>query len=205
MMLPLACAAEGFLFNMGLLLAVGAQASFILRQGMARRHVMAVVAICCLCDLVLISLGTLSIGALAAEGIASRMLALAGAGFMIVYGARALMAAGRRMATAPDASAAPADSLAATALATLAVTLLNPHVYLDAFLLLGPAAGQYAPAERPWFALGAIVASLGWFTALGQGAALLASLFRRRPVRALLDVLVCAVMWRTAASLLGWA
>ena len=149
-----------------------------------------------------IALGTIGVGAIATDGVLGRALTLAGASFMIAYGARAFLAAWRS-AAGPELAAAPELPLAATVLATLAVTLLNPHVYLDAFMLLGTAAGQYAPADRPWFALGAITASVGWFATLGHGAALLAGPFRQPVVRTALDVLVGVLMWRTAASLLA--
>lgn len=209
----LSCAAEGLLLNLGLLLAVGAQASFVLRQGMARRHVAAVVAVCCLCDAALIGLGTMGAGALAlgGGGTLGRALALGGAAFMAAYGARALRdawRAGRAAGPVADATAegaAAARGAAAAVLGTLAVTLLNPHVYLEIFVILGGAAARHAPADRPWFALGAVAASVVWFVALGRGAALLAGPLGRPRVRAGLDLLVGAVMWRGAAGLVAWA
>jgi L-lysine exporter family protein LysE/ArgO len=205
----LLCAAEGFALNLGLLLALGAQASFVLRQGMARRHVAPVVAVCCLCDAVLIGLGTAGAGAVALGDTPGRVLALGGAAFMAVYGARALRAAWRAVradpASAPAAVATAERRLSTAVLATLAVTLLNPHVYLEIFVILGGAAARHAPAARPWFALGAVAASLVWFVALGRGGALLAAPLGRPRVRAALDLLVGAVMWRGAAGLVAWA
>jgi L-lysine exporter family protein LysE/ArgO len=95
------------------------------------------------------------------------------------------------------------ERLTAAALATLAVTLLNPHVYVDCLVLLGGAAARHPPPARPWFALGAIAASTMWFLALGYGAGLLAGLLSRRRVRAAIDLLVGAIMWRSAAVLIA--
>ena len=201
----LVLAAEGFVLNLGLLLAIGAQASFVLRQGLARRHVACVVVICCSCDAVLIGLGTLGPGSVAVEETPGRLLALAGATFMVVYGARALRAAWRAGRAGPAAAAAAEERLAAAVLATLAVTLLNPHVYVDSLVLLGGAAARHPPPDRAWFALGAVAASVMWFPALGYGAGLLAGLLSRPRVRAALDLLVCAIMWRTAAALIAAA
>jgi L-lysine exporter family protein LysE/ArgO len=197
-------AAEGFALNLGLLLAVGAQASFVLRQGLARRHVACVVTICCLCDAVLIGLGTLGTGTLAVGSTPGRLLALAGAAFMIAYGARAFRAAWRASTAGPVAAAAE-ERLAGAVLATLAVTLLNPHVYVDSFVLLGAAAAHHPPPARPWFALGAIAASALWFLALGYGAGRLAGWLSHPKARAALDLLVGAIMWRSAAALIAEA
>ena len=199
----IACALEGFVLNCGLLLAIGGQASFVLRQGAVGRHVAWVVLICSLCDVVLIGVGTLGTGGHPLGPGQARALALAGAAFMIAYGTRSMLSAWRADAAAPAlADAAAERRLAAVVLGTLAVTLLNPHVYLDAFVLLGGAAAGYAPMDRPWFALGAIAASVGWFVLLGRGSTLVAGLFRRRQFRMALDLAVGAIMWRAAAALL---
>ena len=167
----IACALEGFVLNCGLLLAIGGQASFVLRQGAVGRHVAWVVLICSLCDVVLIGVGTLGTGGHPLGPGQARALALAGAAFMIAYGTRSTLSAWRADAAAPAVADAAERRLAAVVLGTLAVTLLNPHVYLDAFVLLGGAAAGYAPTDRPWFALAYFAAVAAALLAIAIGIA----------------------------------
>ncbi|MFI5889255.1 LysE/ArgO family amino acid transporter [Actinoplanes sp. NPDC051513] len=189
----------GFAASAVLIVAIGAQNAFVLRQGLRREHVLAVVAVCALSDLVLILAGIGGLGAVvSARPDAVTVIRWIGAAFLVTY---AIMAARRAMRPAKlnPAERAPA-TLRATLLTCLALTYLNPHVYLDTVLLLGSIA-QHHP-HRWLFGIGAAAASLAWFTALGAGAHKLAPLLARPAAWRLLDGLIALVMLGVAASLI---
>jgi L-lysine exporter family protein LysE/ArgO len=185
----LLAAAAGFGTGLSLIVAIGAQNAFVLRQGIRRDAVLAVVAICALSDAVLIVLGVGGIGTVvAAWPEALTVVGIIGGAFLLGYGA---LAARRvfRPSTMTVASA-PARRVVLTC---LALTWLNPHVYLDTVLLLGSVAASRG--ELRWaFATGAVLGSLCWFTALGFGARLLTGFFSRPSSWRLLDGLVAATM-----------
>ncbi|NTU72415.1 MAG: LysE family transporter, partial [Coriobacteriia bacterium] len=140
----------GFGIGAGLIIAIGAQNAFVLRQGLKREHVALVVAVCVVCDWVLIAAGALGFGSLVrAFPLVTAIAAWGGALFLAGYGVMSLRAALRPtvLSAADDAPDAPA-TVSAVLVATLAVSLLNPHVYLDTVVLLGSVAAQYAGAER---------------------------------------------------------
>jgi L-lysine exporter family protein LysE/ArgO len=197
----LTAALSGLLTGLSLIVAIGAQNAFVLRQGLQRRHVGLVVAVCALSDLVLILAGVAGIGTLVEQ--VPGLLAVvrwAGAAFLLGYG---LLAARRALRGGRLEAAATRQLTAVGALAAaLAFTWLNPHVYLDTVLLLGSVASTYGVPGRWWFAAGACLASLGWFTALGYGARALTPLFRRRNAWRVLDAGIAVVMLVLAASLL---
>ncbi|WP_061933424.1 LysE/ArgO family amino acid transporter [Aureimonas sp. AU22] len=192
---------SGFALSAALIMAIGAQNLFVLRQGLLRQHVGPIVLFCGAADAALIVVGVGGAGAmLEAAPQISRALALGGAAFLAWYGVAAL----RRMAR-PDALAAEASgglSLGQALGATAAFTLLNPHVYLDTVLLMGVAGSAQPAALRPVFVLGAASASFAWFSALGFGARALRPLFARPEAWRLLDAVVGLVMLTLAASLL---
>lgn len=192
----------GFALSAALIVAIGAQNLFVLRQGVRREHVGAVVLFCGGMDGLLVVLGVAGVGAaLAAIPELTLALTFGGAAFLAWYGLVAL----RRMAR-PDAMRLVGGdrlSLGQALAAAAGFTLLNPHVYLDTVLLMG-AAGSAQPAPaRPLFVAGAVVASLSWFLALGYGARLLAPLFARPAAWRVLDALVGATMLALSASLLA--
>jgi L-lysine exporter family protein LysE/ArgO len=191
----------GFVTGLGLIVAIGAQNAFVLRAGIGRRQVFAVAITPPRCDAALITVGGAGVGtALAASPTFAAAMALGGAAFLIVYGVSAIRSALRRTAT--DWGDAPGlTSARAAVAATLAVSLLNPHVYLDTVVLLGGIGGQLPGSERVAFALGAIGASLGWFFALAFGARALAPAFARPGVARALDLFVAAVLFTVAISL----
>jgi len=211
--------AAGVGLGASLIIAIGAQNAFVLRQGIRRNHVLAVVATCVLCDWALIAGGAAGFGALiGAFPLVTRVAAWAGAAFLVAYGALALRSALKPAvlhaeepaANAPIGVAGPAVTAASAAtiptvraavIATLAVSLLNPHVYLDTVVLLGGLAAQYPAAARGWFALGAMLASLVWFAGLGFGARFLAPVFERPAAWRMLDIGVGLIMWWIAAGL----
>jgi len=192
-------AVAGFALGVSLILAIGAQNAFVLRQGLRREHVLAVVLVCALSDAVLVTAGVAGFGALA-EAVPGleRVMRYGGAVFLLVYGARAFFAAWRGGAVL---EAGPgAGSRARAVLTCLALTWLNPHVFLDTVVLLGSVSAQYQ--NRLGFGAGAVGASFVFFFGLGFGARLLAPLFRRPMSWRVLDALVGAVMWVIAAGLL---
>jgi L-lysine exporter family protein LysE/ArgO len=193
-------AAEGFALGASLIIAIGAQNAFVLRQGLARAQVFLVAGLCSLADAALIALGA---GAFAALVAALPALAAAaawgGALFLLAYGARALLGA-LRPGRLEAGGGAVRGAWKAAAL-TLAVSLLNPHVYLDTVVLIGSVAAQLAPAERLAFALGAMAASFAWFFGLALGARRLAPLFARPIAWRLLDLAIAGVMWSIAGAL----
>jgi L-lysine exporter family protein LysE/ArgO len=194
-------AVSGFLVGLSLILAIGAQNAFVLRQGLRREHVGAVVLACALSDAVLMTAGVLGFGALSdALPWLGDAMRLGGAAFLIVYGALRFRAALRGgAALMPDAAtAAPLRRVLATC---LLLTWANPHVYLDTLVLIGALSAQYAP-HAGIFGLGAVVASFTFFTALGYGARLLAPIFARPSAWVVLEVAVGCTMLAIAAALL---
>ncbi len=202
-MSALATAASGFALGASLIIAIGAQNAFVLRQGLRRRHVFAVAVLCAAIDAALISLGAGGFGAvIATHPTITSVAAWGGVAFLAFYGARSFLAALHPGALDSGADTDDAGtSLRAVVLATLAVSLLNPHVYLDTIVLLGSVAAQYPADVRLFFALGAMCASAVWFFSLAYGARLLAPLFARPIAWRALDVLVGCVMWWIAGSL----
>lgn len=194
-------ALQGFSLGGGLIVAIGAQNAFVLRQGLVKRHVLPLVLFCALSDALLIAAGSAGFGTLVSSSpVLLQGAAYGGAAFLGFYGFRAF----RSAFTAQSLSAEGAANLPlGRALATAAAfTYLNPHVYLDTVVLLGGIAGRYAVDERVWFAGGAMTASLVWFAALGYGARLLAPLFAKPLAWRVLDTLIGVVMSALALSLL---
>ena len=192
---------QGFGLGAGPIIAIGAQNAFVLRQGLMRRHVFIAAGVCAACDVALILLGVGGLGTLISEvRVLAEVARWGGAAFLFFYGAlsfRSSSSPGRLEATGD----APSGDLWAAALTALALSLLNPHVYLDTVVLVGSVGGQHPAEERTAFALGASAASVAWFFGLAYGAAWLAPLFRRPVAWRLLDTLVGCVMWAIAASL----
>ena len=194
-------AIAGLLLGGSLIIAIGAQNAFILRQGLLRQHVFVLCLICALSDAVLIGLGVAGLGAIiSGSEILIGVVTLGGAAFLAVYAFMAL-----RRAISPSglhaARTAP-GSLKAAVLMCLAFTFLNPHVYLDTVLLVGGLSGRYEGTARLAFALGAMSASLLWFFGLGYGARVLEPLFARPSAWRVLDGLIALVMAALSVSLL---
>ncbi len=184
----------------GLIIAIGAQNAFVLSQGVRRQHHLIVALVCSLCDAMLIILGVAGMGTLVASH--PDLLVVSswgGAIFLFGYGLRAFWSA--YQGGCLKAKSNKLDSLKKTILFTLALTLLNPHVYLDTVILLGSISGQYTGIERTLFGAGAVVASFVWFFALSTSGRLLAPLFQRTITWRLLDMIVGLTMWYVAFSL----
>ena len=195
-------AGQGFLLGLSLIVAIGAQNAFVLRQGLLRRHVLAVCLICALSDALLIAAGVAGFGALVQRLPAlPQLMAWLGAVFLFWYGLtrfrEALHPGGLR------AAEEGAGSLSTAVTTCLAFTWLNPHVYLDTVVLLGGIATRFAGSARLAFGLGAAAASFLFFFALGYGARLLAPWFARPGVWRVLDTAVGLTMWLLAFKLVA--
>ena len=192
-------AVAGLLTGWSLIVAIGAQNAYVLRQGLARRYVGVVVAICAVSDLVLILAGIAGIGTIVEEApVVLDVVRWFGVAFLIGYGVSSLLRARRTKGL--EAARAGSPSVRAAAMTAVALTWLNPHVYLDTVLLLGSIANQHGDG-RWWFGAGAALASLVWFTALGYGARLAHGLLASARAWRVLDVLIGLTMIVIAATL----
>ena len=195
-------AVSGFLLGASLIIAIGAQNAFILRQGLLRQHVFVLCLICALSDAVLIAAGVAGLGTLIASSPRLIEVVTVGGGiFLLSY---AVLAA--RRAFKPEALIAAKSgkgSLKAAVAACLAFTFLNPHVYLDTVLLLGSLSAAYGGAARTAFGAGAALASFAWFFGLGYGARLLQPVFAKPAAWRVLDIVIALVMTAIAIGLLS--
>ena len=196
-----ASALVGFGVGLSLIVAIGAQNAFVLRQGLTRSHVLPIVAVCALSDAILILAGVSGIGTLL-EHTPSMItfVRIAGAVFLLSYALFAAKRALHPQTLAPDRHG-NGSRLAAVTMA-LALTWLNPHVYLDTVVLMGSIANGRGEIGRWWFAAGAITASVVWFGALGYGARLLTPLFAKPNAWRVLDALIAVMMAVLGISLL---
>ena len=189
----------GLALSLGLIMAIGAQNAFVLRQGLRREHVGSVVVFCAAADALLIMAGVFGMAqALGDRPQLARALALVGAAFLAWYGWKALV----RMRTASQLNAHLGDqglSRRAALAQAAAFTLLNPHVYLDTVLLVGNVGAQQPSALQGWFVAGAALASALWFGTLGFGARWLAPWFARPRAWQVLDGLIGITMWVLSA------
>lgn len=193
-------ALAGLGLGFSLIVAIGAQNAFVLRQGLLREHVALVVAICALSDIALITLGIAGAGAVfTAVPWLVDVVRYAGAAFLLVYGVLAARRAWKPSALKASAAASGSSALVVAG-TVLALTWLNPHVYLDTLVLLGSVGSTHGD-DRWWFGLGAGIASILWFTLLGFGARLLAPVFARPIAWRVLDGLIAVVMIVLAAML----
>ncbi|MHC0052883.1 LysE/ArgO family amino acid transporter [Actibacterium sp. D379-3] len=198
-------AVTGYLTALSLILAIGAQNAFVLRQGLLRAHVFWLCLFCALSDAALIAAGVAGFGAVVSLFPAlPRLMALAGAAFLAVYGAMRFHAAWKGdYGMVLSGRSAPLGPTLATA---AAFTWLNPHVYLDTLGLIGAVSTQFAPVpQKLAFAGAATAASFSFFFALGYGARLLAPVMQSPRAWRLFDIGVGAVMWMIAAGLIAGA
>ena len=188
----------GLLTGLGLIVAIGAQNAFVLRQGIRREHVGAVVVLCAVSDAVLILAGTAGIGALVESfPQALTILRWGGAAYLTWFAGRSF-----RSALKPAVLTGQAPrSRGSVITTTLALTFLNPHVYLDTVVLLGSLANQYGEDLRWVFAAGAVLGSILWFSGLGFGARGLSGVLSRPRTWQILDLLIGIVMLVLAVRL----
>ena len=195
----------GFALSATLIVAIGAQNAFVLRQGIRKEHVAPIVAFCALADFVLMGAGVLGLASVLGNSpVLVALLTAAGSGFLVWYGVRAL-----RRASMPQslraANGVEPLSLGNALAQAAGFTLLNPHVYLDTVLLVGSIGTRQPPDMRVWFVGGAACASGVWFTTLGYGARLLAPIFARPRAWQVLDTLVGLTMLTLAVVLIRQA
>ena len=190
-------ALAGLFAGLSLIIAIGAQNAWVLRQGIRLEHVGTVVALCALSDVLLIAAGTLGVGALVTTfPVVLVVLKWGGVAYLLWFAFTSFRSAVRPRALT-DAAPRSAGSVAAT---TLALTFLNPHVYLDTVVLLGSLANQHGP-DRWVFAGGAMVGSVVWFTGLGFGARALARPLAKPGVWRAIDTVIGVVMVGIAFTL----
>lgn len=193
----LTIAVAGFVTGLGLIIAIGAQNAFVLRQGIRREHIGLVVLVCALADLMLIAVGTAGVGALVSQHpTLLTVVRWLGAAYLLWFAYRSARSALKPASLSIDAPASRGSVLTTA----LALTFLNPHVYLDTVLLLGTIAATHG-TDRWWFALGAGLGSIVWFTALGLGARALAGPLSTPATWRVIDGLVAVVMVTLAVRL----
>lgn len=195
----------GMMMSLSLIVAIGAQNAFVLRQGLRGEHVLAVCLACAISDAILITVGVTSFRTVS-DWLPwlEPLMRYGGAAFLIWYGVKSLRSALRSNATlVADASLVRTD-LFRTLVACLALTWLNPHVYLDTVVLLGTISTQFADSQGS-FATGAILGSFVFFFALGYGAIRLRSVFEKPAAWRILETVIALVMWIIAFKLLAGA
>jgi L-lysine exporter family protein LysE/ArgO len=193
----------GLFLGATLIMAIGAQNAFVLRQGLRREHVLYIVIFCVAADVMLLSAGVAGLSGLLGKAPALTVfLTIGGVMFLGWYGVRSLRNAlqPRALQAAEGARKLPLRAVMGQA---AGFTFLNPHVYLDTVVLLGSIGASQPAASRAWFIGGAAFASVSWFSALGFGARLLAPVFQRPRAWQVLDVLVGLMMLALAGSLLA--
>ncbi|MFV0302634.1 MAG: LysE/ArgO family amino acid transporter [Paracoccus sp. (in: a-proteobacteria)] len=191
----------GLATGLSLIVAIGAQNAFVLKQGLLRRHVLAVCLFCAASDAALITLGVPGTGRIAALAPwATVAMTLGGAVFLICYGARSFLAAARGGEALRARASEGGAGLAATLAAIAMLTWANPHVWLDTVVLLGAVSAEFA--DKAAFAAGAITGSFAFFFALGYGARLLAPIFASPRAWQVLELFIGCIMWAIAARLL---
>ena len=192
---------QGIGIGGGLIIAIGAQNAFVLSQGVRRNFPVQTAIVCSFFDATLILIGVTGVGSLVATNpMLTQVATWLGALFLIWYGGRSFRSAmqGGSLETSTEVIPSRRKLL----LTTIALTVFNPHVYLDTIVMIGGFSGQLAQAERYLFGAGAMTASVIWFFSLSLGAGLLAPIFRKPIAWRCLDGFVCLTMWGIALSLL---
>ena len=193
----------GMTMGLSLIVAIGAQNAFVLRQGLLNRHVFAVCLACAVSDAILITAGVSGFGRVAAWlPWIDPVMRYGGAAFLIWYGAKSLRSALRSTEALAVGSPDEKRGLAGTLLACLAITWLNPHVYLDTVVLLGSISTQFPGLEVP-FAVGAMTGSFLFFFSLGYGATWLRPVFAKPAAWRVLDGIIATIMWAIAFKLIA--
>nr|WP_220224989.1 LysE/ArgO family amino acid transporter [Gilliamella sp. ESL0443] len=195
---------RGAMISASLIIAIGAQNLFVLKQGLLKNHIFFVAAICFFCDFALMTIGIWGVGAFISRyPIITNSLAIFGALFLLWYGFNAFKSAVIGDSSMQvDSAEQRKSSLTKVILSTIAVTLLNPHVYLDTVVIVGGIAGTFSTEQKWAFLIGAVCVSFIWFFGIGYGARLLTPLFRQKRMWVILDSVVGLVMFYIAYRLI---
>ncbi|HDV7285127.1 LysE/ArgO family amino acid transporter [Mannheimia haemolytica] len=193
---------QGFIVCFGLIVSIGAQNAFLLKQGILKQHIFWIALLCFLGDVFLMTIGVLGLGTLIAElPVLSFIISLLGAVFLLSYGSRSFISvfkSGEYLV----ASGENATSLKKALLITFAITFLNPHVYIDTVVIVGSIGGKLDFNGKIYFLAGALLCSFIWFFGIGYGAGLLSPYFAKRRTWQILDVITGLIMYFIAFSLL---
>ncbi|WP_339723011.1 LysE/ArgO family amino acid transporter [uncultured Paraglaciecola sp.] len=194
---------QGLLISGGLIVAIGAQNAYLLRQGLLGQKVYYACAVCFICDALLISLGILGVGTVLQQApFFLNTLALIGALFLYWYGLNSFIRAYKGNSHLDiGQSGGKEQSLSKLVFTTLAITLLNPHVYLDTLVIIGGIGGTLDSEEKRWFLLGSVLASFVWFFGLGYASKKLIPLFESSKTWVVLDIIIGLVMCWIATNL----
>ena len=195
---------KGFAISGGLIVSIGAQNAFLLKQGLLKTHIFWVALLCFVCDFALISIGVMGVGSILNRNPAlSAMLSLAGAVFLFLFGLHSFQAAfTKQHAALTSDENGNKSSLKTTLFTTLGVTLLNPQVYLESLMVIGGMATTLSFHAKLWFLFGAVSASFLWFFGVGYGARLLKPLFAKPRAWQVLECLTGVIMWWLTFDLL---
>lgn len=197
---------HGFIVCFGLIVSIGAQNAFLLKQGILKQHVFWIALICFVCDVLLMGVGVLGLGSLIAQSpISSFILAVIGALFLFTYGSRSFIAAYQGSSQLLMQSDKSKSSLKKAVFVTLAITLLNPHVYIDTVVIVGGIGGTLNFDQKIQFLAGALICSFLWFFGIGYGAGLLSPYFEKRRTWQILDSITGLIMYGIAFSLIVYA
>ena len=202
MSIDMAAFLSGLGTGFGLIIAIGAQNAYVLKQGILRNNRFAIALVCACIDALLIAAGVSGLGILITSiPILLNIARYGGAAFLIYYGVKAFISILKSSSLNIDTKEKPTD-LKTTIMTVIALSLLNPHLYLDTCVLIGTIGAQFPEMERSYFTMGAIGASFIWFFALSYGAALLIPLFKKPTSWKILDFIIAIVMWAIAWSLI---
>lgn len=192
---------QGLIVCFGLIVSIGAQNAFLLKQGILKQHVFAVALICFLGDVFLMTVGVLGLGELISQlPIVSLIIAILGAIFLFTYGSQSFLSMFRANGALIQSSG-KASSLKRVLMITFAITFLNPHVYIDTVVILGAIGGKLAFSEKIAFLFGALSCSFIWFFGIGYGAGFFAPYFAKRRTWQILDFITGVIMFVIAVSL----
>ncbi|MDG9729047.1 LysE/ArgO family amino acid transporter [Ignatzschineria sp. RMDPL8A] len=197
---------RGMITSGALIIAIGAQNAFVLKQGLLKKNILIVSGICFVCDFLLMSIGVLGLGSFISQSkILSGILAILGAIFLFFYGYKSFLSA-IKSSESMNIQSSTKDDLdngkTSVIIATLAITLLNPHVYLDTVVIVGGIAGTLNISDKLYFLIGALFSSFIWFFGLGYGARLLIPLFKNPISWKVLETIIGIVMWWIAYGLI---
>lgn len=196
---------KGLAVGASLIIPIGAQNAFVIKQGLKKNHVLATAALCSLIDASLISTGMFGVNKVTSKAESTlfyNVISWAGIIFLLIYGSLSLRDSIRKTSSLESKNNGKASSLWTTIITVLAISLLNPHVYLDTMLLIGSIGNQLSYDDQPFYTIGAIIASFVWFFSLAFGAQKLAPILNKEKSWRLINLIVAIMMFSIATSLI---